>query len=91
MQAHKLIEVLDGFDARLMAKVYGDVKRLFYQANKCDDVERVGLQIVEEPRFRHELSILLSVLSTTSTNSCISISTILIPPSNAIDSHLFLP
>lgn len=61
MQAHKLIEVLDGFNVTLMAKVYGDVKRLFYQANKCDDVERVGLQIVEEPRFRHDLSILLSV------------------------------
>ena len=46
-----MIEVLDGFDVTLMAKVYGDVKRLFYQANKCDDVERVGLQIVEESRF----------------------------------------
>jgi hypothetical protein len=61
MQAHKSIEVLDGFDVKLITKVYEDVKRLFYQADKHNDVERVGLQIAEEPRFRHDLSILLSV------------------------------
>lgn len=61
MQVHKSIEVLDGFDVKLITKVYEDVKHLFYQADKRNDVERVGLQIAEEPRFRHDLSILLSV------------------------------